>query len=88
MGKFIYVGQTVRNFTFRIEEHRKEDTPVGQDIWQCGSDSGKLEFNWKKTDQASSSFKLLSLEALHIRKKRPETNTRDEFRSWELTQKL
>ena len=41
-----YVGQAVRYLTTRIEEHRKEDGPVGQHINQCGSDSGTLEFNW------------------------------------------
>ena len=43
--KSIYVGQTVRHLTKRIEEHRKEDTPVGQHIRQCGSERGKSAFN-------------------------------------------
>ena len=86
--KSIYVGQTVRHLTTRIEEHRKEDTPVGQHIRQCGSERGKSEFNWKIIDQASSSIKLLTLEALHIRKERPAINTLDEFRSRELTLRL
>ena len=86
--KSIYVGQTVQHFTTRIEEHRKEDTPVGQHIRQCSIESGKSEFKWKIIDQASSSIKLLTLEALHIRKERPAINTRDEFRSRELTQGL
>ena len=86
--KSIYVGQTVRHLTLRIEEHRKEDTPVGQHIRQCGIESGKSEFNWKIIDHASSSIKLLTLEALHIRKERPAVNTRDEFRSRELTLRL
>ena len=42
--KSISVGQTVRHLTTRIEEHRKEDTPVGKHIKQCG----KSEFKWKK----------------------------------------
>ena len=83
-----YVGQTVRQLTTRIEEHRKEDTPVGQLIRQCGSESGKSEFKWKIIDQASSSIKLLTLEALHIRKERPAINTRDELRSRELPLRL
>ena len=83
--KPIYVGQTVRHLTTRIEEHRKEDTPVGQPIRQCGSESGKSEFKWKIIEQASSSIKLLTIEALHIRKERPAINMRDEFRSRELT---
>ena len=64
------------------------DTPVGQHQRQCSSDSGKSELNWKIIDQASSSIKLLTLEALHIRKERPSINTRDEFRSRKLTIKL
>ena len=83
--KSIYVGQTIRHLTTRIEEHRKEDTPVGQHIRQCGIESGKSEFKWKRIDQASSSIKLLTLEALHIRKERAAINTHDEFRSRELT---
>ena len=46
-SKSIYVGQTVRDLTTRIEEHRKEDTPVGQHLRQCGSDSGSLSLNGK-----------------------------------------
>ena len=59
---------------------------IRQHIRQCGSESGKLEFKWKIIDQASSSIKLLTLEALHIRKERPAIN--DEFRSRELTLSL
>ena len=55
---------------------------------QCGSESGKSEFNWKIIDQVSSSIKLPTLEALHIKKKRPAINTRDEFRSRELKLRL
>ena len=86
--KSIFVGQTVRHITTRIEEHRKEDTPVGQHIRHCGSESGKSEFKREIIDQASSSIDLLTLEALHIRKERPAINTRDEFRSRELTLRL
>ena len=87
-SKSIYVGQTVRYLTARIEEHRKEDTPVGQHIRQWGIESGKSEFNWKIINQASSSIKLLSLEALHIRKESPAINTRNEFKRRELTLRL
>ena len=83
-----YVSQTVGHLTTRIDEHRKEDTPIGQHIRQCGSESGKSEFKWKIIDQASSSIKRLTLEALHFRKGRPAINTRDEFRSRELTLRL
>ena len=42
-------------------------------------------FNRKIIDQAFSCINLLTLEALHIRKERPAINTRDGFRSRELT---
>ena len=86
--KSIYVGQTVRHLTTRIEEHRKEDTPVGQHIRQCGSEGGKSELKWKTIDLASSSIKLITFEALHITKERPAINTRNEIRSRELTLRL
>ena len=35
--KSTIVGQTVRQFTTKVEEHRKEETPVFQHITQCGS---------------------------------------------------
>ena len=83
--KSIYVGPTVQHLTTRVEEHRKEDTPVGQPIRQCGSENGKSEFNWKIINQASGIIKLLTLEALQNRNERPGINTRDGFRSRELT---
>ena len=67
---------------------QSDRTPVGQHIRQCGSERGKSEFNRKIIDQASSSIKLLTLEALHIRKVRPAINTPEEFRSRKLTLRL
>ena len=61
----------VIHLTTRVEKHRKE-TPVGQ----CGIDSGKLEFNLKLLDQASSSIKLLKLEVLYTRKKNRQLTAR------------
>ena len=85
--KSTYVGQTVRHLATTVEEHRKEDTPLGH-IRQCGIESGKSEFKSKIIVQTSSSIKLLILVALHIRKERLATNTRDKFRSRELTLRL
>ena len=42
--------------TQSFDEHRKEDTPVGQFVRQCGSDSGKPEKNWKLVGQIASRF--------------------------------
>ena len=78
--KSIYVSQTIRRLTKRIEEHRKKDNPVEKQIELCGSDSGKSQFIWKKIDQAPTSINLLTLRRCKIGKKRPAINTRDEFR--------
>ena len=43
---------------------------------------------WKIIDQASSSIKLLTLEALHIMKERPGINTRDDLRRGAYTKAL
>ena len=58
--KSIYVGQTVRHLTTRIEEHRKEDTPVEQHIRQCGSERGKSEFNIVAASSLYHSLEQLS----------------------------
>ena len=86
--KSIYVGQTLKRLTARIEYYPKKDTPGGQHTRQCGSESGKSELKWKIIDQASSSIKLLTLEALHNRKETRAINTRDKFGSRELTLRL
>ena len=67
---------------------RKNVTVSGFDQYALINLRGKSEFKWKITDQASSSIKLLTLEALHIRKERPAINTRDNFRRRELTLRL
>ena len=83
-----YVGQTVRHLTTRIEEHHKEDSPVGQHLRECDRDGKSAELRSEIIDQSSNIQKLLTLEALHIWKERPRINTREEFRSRELTLKL
>ena len=75
------------DLTTRIDEHRKENTPVGRHIRHSGNDSGESEFSWKINDQAPSSIKLLKRGAAHY-EKRPVSNTRDEFRRMELPRRL
>ena len=41
--------------------------------------------NCDKLDHSNNAIKLLTVEALHIRKLRPGINTRDEYKSRELT---
>ena len=49
---------------------------------------GTAEVKSEVIDQTANTHKLLTLEALHIWRERPKINTRDEFRSRELTLKL
>ena len=49
---------------------------------------GTAELKSESIDQTANTHNLLTLEALHIWRERPKINTRDEFRSRELTLKL
>ena len=83
-----YVGQTVRHLTTRIEEHKKADSPVGIHLQQCQLEGNSADLSWEIIDRSNNQTKLLTLEAIHIRKEKPGLNTRDEFRSRELTLKI
>ena len=52
---------------------------------ECNGD--KTAFQWKILDQCSNQSKLMTLEALYIRTLKPAINTRDEYRTVELTLK-
>ena len=82
--KSFYVWQTCRHITIRVAEHAKADSPMGVHAIGCNGD--KTAFQWK-IDQCSNQSKLMTLEALYIRTLRPAINTRDEYRSRELTLK-
>ena len=73
------------HLTSRIEEHKKEDSPVGIHIRQRGEKATTAQLNCEIKDHSNHAMKLLTLEALCIRKLRPGINTRGEFRSRELT---
>ena len=84
-----YAGQTVRNLARRVDEHSKGDFPVGQHLLECNKEvGGTAELKSEIIDQTAITHKLLTLEALHIWRERPKINTRDEFRSRDLTLKL
>ena len=84
-----YVGQTVRHLATRVDEHRKGDSPVRQHLLECNKEVGaSAELKSEIIDQIANTQKLRTLEALHIWRKRPKINTRDEFSSRELTLKL
>ena len=83
-----YVGQTFRYLTTRIEEHKKADSPLGLHHQQCQLEGNSADLSWEIIDRSNNQTKLLTLEAIHIRKEKPGLNTRDEFRSKELTLKI
>ena len=85
---FHYVGQTVRHFTTRIEEHKNVESSVGLQPRQCRLDGNSADVRWEIIDRSSNHKKLLLLEAIQIRKKKPGLNTRDELRSKDLTLKV
>ena len=82
------VGQTIRHLATKIEEHKKEDLPAGTRIRQCGEEATTAQLSWEIIGQLNNAMKLLTLEALHIRKLRRGINTPDEFRIRKLTFKI
>ena len=80
-----YVGQTCRHVTTRIAEHQKLDSPVGLHVSNCCG--AAKAFTWRVIDQSTDTEKLITIEALHIRQRKPKINTRDEYRGRELTLK-
>ena len=80
-----FVGQVVRHLTTRNDEHRRENSSVGQHLRQYGNDGTSAGMSWEVVDQANTNVRLLTLEELHIQKERPSINTRDGIRSRELT---
>ena len=83
------VGQTVRNSATRVDEHRKEDSPVGQHLLECNKVvGGTAELKSEIIDQTANTHKLLTLEVLHYWRQRPRINTREEFRRRESTLNL
>ena len=64
---------------------KKTDSLVGQHVVEC---CGALTaFNFKIIDQCQHSEKMMTIEDLHISRHKPQLNTRDEYKSRELTLK-
>ena len=85
---FTYGGQTVRHLATRIEEHKKADSPVGLHLQQCQFEGKSADLSCEIIDRSNNQRKMLTLEAIHIRKEKPGLNTRDDFRSRVLTLKI
>ena len=72
----------------RVDEHRKEYSTVGQNLLEFNKEvSGTAEFKSETLDKTDKNLKLLTLEASHIWRQRPNFNTSDEFRRQKLTLK-
>ena len=83
-----YVGQTVRHLTTRVTEHMRKTSPVGQHIAECMGSLTGVTLEPKILDTCRDASKLLTLEALHIAKKQPGLNQREEYRQRFLTLRL
>ena len=78
----IYVGQNSQHITTRFSEHQKKDSPVGQHFVEyCGTTHN---VKWENLDSCREVEKLMTIEAIYIKKLRPQINTRDEYRGREL----
>ena len=83
-----YVGQTVRHLQSRFREHQRQGTAITQHIDNCNMTEIK-KLNMEDIEILASTHRgsttLLTLEAIWIRELSPSINTKDEFRSRELT---
>ena len=80
-----YVGQTVRHFCTRLKEHLKTTAPVGEHLTGC---EGVTRYETKTPTQAPDPITLYTMEALHIRRRQPQLNSREEYRQRTLTTRL
>ena len=82
-----YVGQTGRHLQTRLREHSNRKGPVKEHMAKCETDWSEDNVSiLSATSQGE--VHLLTLEALWIREIKPVINTKDEYRSRELTIKL
>ena len=82
-----YVGQTSRHLLYRVREHKRKNSPVGEHFQKCNS-----ELTMENVKVIASTFKsinyLMTLEALFIKDIKPTINTKDEYRSRALVIKI
>jgi len=82
-----YVGQTGRHMQTRFKEHLQREGPMKSHLTQCNTSLTEEHVEILQTTSRGEGF-LLTLEALHIRERKPSINTKDEYRSRELVIKL
>jgi hypothetical protein len=81
-----YVGQTVRHLLYRFREHVKNPGPLRDHFSACGE--VLLEENVSILTVASDNERLMLFEALFIKDLAPALNTKEEFRSRNLSLKF
>ena len=82
-----YVGQTGRHLQTRLKEHLLRPGPMRAHLHQCSTTITEEHVRILHTTTRDENH-LLTLEALHIRERKPTINTKDEYRSRELIIKL
>ena len=82
-----YVGQTSRHIQTRLKEHIQREGPMKSHLSQCNTTLLEENVEILQSTSRGEGF-LQTLEALHIRERKPTINTKDEYRSRELTIKL
>jgi hypothetical protein len=86
--KMCYVGCTTRHLKIRADEHRTKKTqPVAKHAKNCSITPEYEDFEILASSSRSQDF-LMTLEALWIRELNPQINTKDEYKTKELTIKL
>ena len=85
--KECYVGQTRRHLKVRFDEHLSPSKAVKKHMIECGSEITVDNVEILKTTSKGEDY-LLTLEALFITELKPKINTKDEYRSRELTLKI
>ena len=85
--KACYVGETCRHMQTRFKEHLQRAGPMKKHLAKCNTTLTPKEVDILQQTARGEGF-LLTLEALHIRERKPTINTKDEYRSRELTIKL
>ena len=85
--KECYVGQTRRHLKVRFDEQLNPLKEVKEHMIECGSEIAVEDVEILKTSSKGEDY-LLTLEALFIAELKPKINTKEEYRSRELTLKI
>ena len=81
-----YIGQTNQYIDMRFKQHKKPSQPVGKHLRRCNAlaDITLNDVEFLAASTRGDQY-LMTLEALWQREERPKINTKDEYKSRELT---